>query len=45
LIEVEIFRLLGEMVCPRCLSANIDDEFGYMGEYSCRHCGKSWKTV
>jgi transposase-like protein len=45
LIEVEVFRLLAETVCPRCLSGNIDDKFGYMGEYSCRHCGKFWKTT
>jgi transposase-like protein len=44
MIEVEIFRLHAEMICPRCMSGNIDRKFGYMGNYSCRHCGHYWKT-
>gem|GEM_PF-5749675 len=45
MIEVEIFRLIAKMVRLRCLRGNIDDKFGYMGGYSCRHCGEFWKSV
>ena len=45
MIEVEVFRLRAELVCPRCASGNLDKKFSYMGEYSCRHCGHFWKEV